>query len=585
MSRSTRRLMLVLLAFALVVVVSMTTILIITPVKTVPITSSTPTTAQAPQHVTTPNPTYAALAGDDPTGPDLAAYAAAHQDATFLGQAITPELPQKQSIVQLFQSVVLSITRKTGMVAPLPIVSQLITAHAAIPLVANGAQTYADLVGDTSSSAQVVPPANWQPTGAVATVGIFVALGKRGNTAVGHYIPPYFATYLIQFTNWQALVGTPLTEALKVPLSGGTPPAYIQAFGNALLVALPGSGSHAVSVAPRMAGLDWLSIFGRPAVQLVPQVTVRVTAATTITASPGGSTAATFTSPFTARVRGDAAWVGTTLWYHIAWQNLLETRDGWLPADAVAFSVPTTPTPESADADALAPQLASYLNGLGDDAGLLVYVPSQNRTYAYNADQQFETASVIKVVILITLLNYVEGQHRALTSDEQSEAAAMIEESDNDAAQALYNEVGFNDGIAAYMASIGINHLTLTLGGFGTSQVLPQTMIHILEDLRTASILTPADCQYALSLMGQIASDEQMGLGDTAPPGATVQMKDGYGLEDDGLNVMVTVGIVTYQGHVYDVALFTRREQTVQQGIDYVNTICQAIALALVGQK
>ena len=160
----------------------------------------------------------------------------------------------------------------------------------------------------------------------------------------------------------------------------------------------------------------------------------------------------------------------------------------------------------------------------------------------------------------------------------------MIENSDNDAAQTLYDEEGGNIGIANFMATIGINDMNLNLNGFGTTTTSPTTMIRILEDLRTASILTPSDCQYSLSLMNQIASDEQMGIGDTAPAGATVQMKDGFGVEDDGLNVMVTMGIVTYQGQIYDVAVFTRHETTLQQGIDYVNTICQDVALGLLGK-
>jgi beta-lactamase class A len=310
-----------------------------------------------------------------------------------------------------------------------------------------------------------------------------------------------------------------------------------------------------------------------------------VTAATKILNSPAGATVATFATPFMATLAGDAMWQGTTLWEHIIWRNLLETRDGWVQADSVALSNISFAGPEIAEVDALSPQLASYVNHLGDNAAMAVYVPGQHRYYEFNANLALETASTIKIVILVTLLSQAEAQGRPLTDDEQAEAASMIEFSDNDAAQGLFDEEGGNDGIASYMSSIGINDVGLTENGFGTFTMPPTAMIQLLEDLRTSAILNPGDCQYVLSLMANVESDEQMGLGDTAPGDATVQLKDGFGLEDDGLNVMVTVGILTYHGQVYDVAVFTRREMTVQQGTTYVNTICQDIALALLGQK
>ena len=582
MRRSFRQQTPLFVALILILVLTMTTILVMGGGHVTRAPSSSEHATQTPQP--SPTPGHAALAGNDPVGADFSRYSQLQGGTASLGKPITPEMPNGQFVTQLYQNMMLGFTHNVDAVAPQPIVKQLITTSAAIPLVQGNPFTYANLLPETVPNATVPAPPNWQAGGSPAGVGIFIPTAQREGVAVGYYIPPYFAATLVNHANWSLFAGMPLTQALPIVLSGSTQQAFVQAFENLILIALPAS-SQGLSIALRSSGLDWLATFGRPSLAIEPQTAVYATTATTLLDSSQGNPTATFTTPFAATLVGNSAWHGNVLWYQIRWQNLAQERTGWIAADQVAFGQYQANGPEIADLGALSSSLSTYANQLGDNLAMSVYLPAQNRFYNFHANEDFETASTIKVVILITLLSQAEAANRPLTSTEQSEATAMIENSDNDAAQAIYDEEGGNIGIANYMAAIGITDMNLNLNGFGTTTTSPTTMIQILEDLRTVSILTPSDCQYTLSLMSQIASDERMGIGDTAPAGATVQMKDGYGVEDDGLNVMVTIGSITYQGQTYDVAVFTRRETTLQQGIDYVNTICQDIALGLVGKQ
>jgi hypothetical protein len=67
-------------------------------------------------------------------------------------------------------------------------------------------------------------------------------------------------------------------------------------------------------------------------------------------------------------------------------------------------------------------------------------------------------ASIVKVDILETLV----AQHRAdgqpLSAQDRSLARAMIEDSDNDAATALWDAVGGARGIAAFDSALGLAH-------------------------------------------------------------------------------------------------------------------------------
>lgn len=518
MSRSARGLALTLLAFALVCVITLTAILIIRPVPrgTTGTHSSTPVAASG--NGTKPNPTYAAYTGKHPVGTDFAAFYQAHAGTTTLGTALVPELITNSTITQIFMNGILhaSVHAPTT-ITPQATVMALITEHADISLGAGDILTYADLAPFIGTTHFVTAPKSWHAGGDPATVGIFVPLGTNAGKSVGHYIPSTLAAYVAQQPNWQAIWGAPLTEAQSVMLQGASHPLLVQAFANAVLVAQPTASGYTVT--QQAVGSDWLSIFGPPALHVVAAVPVTITAAATLVATPGsGAAIATFTTPFKATLLPGATWQGHTLWYHIQWRNLMETREGWLTADPLAFSASEN-GPEIARLDALSPTLQQYVNGLGDDAGVSIYLPGQNRFYHYNAGMPLETASVIKVIILMTLLSQKEAAGTPLTSDEQALAAAMIEQSDNDAAQTLYNEGGYNPGIHTFLSSIGINDVQLTLNGFGSTSMPPQDMITILEDLRTASVLTPGDCQICAEPDGPGGKRRAHGGGRHGAPG------------------------------------------------------------------
>jgi beta-lactamase class A len=59
-----------------------------------------------------------------------------------------------------------------------------------------------------------------------------------------------------------------------------------------------------------------------------------------------------------------------------------------------------------------------------------------------NRFSRFDSASVVKVTILAALLRKAEDQHRHLTATEAARARSMITRSDNDAASALWAELG-----------------------------------------------------------------------------------------------------------------------------------------------
>lgn len=109
----------------------------------------------------------------------------------------------------------------------------------------------------------------------------------------------------------------------------------------------------------------------------------------------------------------------------------------------------------------------------------------------------------------------------------------------------------------------------------------PQAMVNLLTLLYNGQILTTTDRDLALNLMEKIEPDQQVGVGNTTPPGATVAMKDGWVPAPDGLWAMNSSGIITLGQETYIVAVYSQESSSLEDGQAIVQHICGAIASLL----
>jgi hypothetical protein len=530
-------------------------------------------------------PTHAGLAVPQAAGVDLAAFAAQPQAAAWLGRAISPELVDGDGEQQVFVN---GIVVRTGtQIAPQPIVAQMIAHGAAVPLGPPASPlTYAALAPAAAPAAQVPAPWWWDAGQDPTVAGIFIAQTLGSATALGHYIPAPFVPYLLRLGDWQQWLGAPATEVqdVVVPFSDGAHHLAIQAYANGVLwYDRSAPGTPVIHAQP--VGEDDLAVFGLPALTIpADRAAWTLPAPLTILAQPNSQNGvATFETPFSVMLAGDDKWVGHSLWYHILWRNMLETRDGWVPAAQLALERPAHLGMQLADLDALSPQLLADASAYGANVTMAIYDPTTQHYYAYNPYEGLEMASMFKVPILVTLLHEVEQEGRGLTSDEVAEATAMIEVSDNVAEATLYDEDGGYDGVTSYINSLGIDDIYINTSGIGSTLLSPVSAVRLMEDIRAERILTPQDCQFVLNLMAHVVSYQQVGVAQTAPPGATWAMKIGYGPGMDTLWLMDSMGTVTYKGHAYDLAILSRDWQDFASGAYLVNHLCSEAVQALTG--
>jgi len=195
--------------------------------------------------------------------------------------------------------------------------------------------------------------------------------------------------------------------------------------------------------------------------------------------------------------------------------------------------------------------MAAFLKSRTDLVTAAVYNVQDGDTYTYHNGIREVTASMVKIDILADLLYESQQDGRALTPEEQSTAAEMIEVSDNQAANVLWAAIGGRDAIDAFNAMIGFK-ATVPSWDWGEIETTPLDQLQLLKVIALPNrILDAASRQFEMNLMEHVISSESFGLGWGSPPGATVGLKDGYYPEPTTGWQLNSSGFVMYQGRFY----------------------------------
>lgn len=190
----------------------------------------------------------------------------------------------------------------------------------------------------------------------------------------------------------------------------------------------------------------------------------------------------------------------------------------------------------------------------------------------------FDTASIVKVDILATLLLQAQDKGRQLTAQEKAYAKVMIENSDNTAASALWKDIGRASGLNAANRRLG---LTGTTGGSGALWGLTQTtaadqlrLLRVVFGTDSDSVLDDASRAYIQNLMGQVSTYQDWGV----PSASTgdFDVKNGWlQRSQTALWDINSIGRVTYGGRTYLVAVTSKGSTTMGKGISLVETAAQ----------
>jgi beta-lactamase class A len=190
----------------------------------------------------------------------------------------------------------------------------------------------------------------------------------------------------------------------------------------------------------------------------------------------------------------------------------------------------------------------------------------------------FDSASVIKVTILAALLRKAEDRHRQLTATEAARAKLMITRSDNDAASALWAELG-RRYLQHFLDVAAMRHTSLGPGAaWGLTQITANDQVVLLRLLLDSNtVLNTASRSYALKLMAEVIPAQRWGVPAGVPSGLTVHVKNGWlPLPTHGWRIH-SIGLFTGRGGNYSIVVLTQDNPTMTYGITTIQTIARAI--------
>ena len=218
--------------------------------------------------------------------------------------------------------------------------------------------------------------------------------------------------------------------------------------------------------------------------------------------------------------------------------------------------------------------------------GVAVIVPSQNLVYAENADVEVPTASVVKVLIMLTALEEARQDHRPPSEAELALLWPMITESDNDATSELWEDVGRGQAVSSYLKSIGVVGFTPDPTTFwGVSFVSARAMATALAKLLSGDILDESSRALATKLLESVIPEQRWGVtaGTDAEKGDRVGIKDGWYPGEEGWRVN-SAGIVHPRtGAPYAIAVVSDGRPSWKEGIDTIEGIAAPLNGSLRG--
>ena len=236
-------------------------------------------------------------------------------------------------------------------------------------------------------------------------------------------------------------------------------------------------------------------------------------------------------------------------------------------------------TQPTVDYDALLAKAMKSVTPAGDQkvsVAVLDLTSGESATYG-SAD--FDTASIVKVDILATLLLQAQDAGRQLTATEKSYATTMIENRDNDSASALWRIIGKAGGLDAANKTLGLSGTT---GGddmlWGLTQTTAADQLTLLQQVfGDDSKLSAASQSYIQGLMKEIEADQQWGV-SAAADGSKWALKNGWlARSTTGLWDVNSIGRVTgTDGDEYLVAVLSNGSTTQAKGITLIEAAAKA---------
>ena len=237
----------------------------------------------------------------------------------------------------------------------------------------------------------------------------------------------------------------------------------------------------------------------------------------------------------------------------------------------------------------LATAVSALTTADNDDVSVAVENLGTGAAASYNVSDKYVTASIVKLDILCTLLYQAQLSGRSPSDSEVSLTTTMIENSNNDAAQRLFEDVGGAPAITAANKVFGLtgtaveeNSVDEAGYSWGDTTTTAVDQLQLLRQIfTTSSVLNASNRSYVKSLMADVESDQRWGVSaaadDPSPSGSDYLLKNGWlPRRTTNLWEINSIGEVQHDGQQYLVAVLSSGNKTMDSGISVVQQLAKA---------
>jgi hypothetical protein len=235
-------------------------------------------------------------------------------------------------------------------------------------------------------------------------------------------------------------------------------------------------------------------------------------------------------------------------------------------------STSTSAVTPAAQLAALKSQIRSYLAKRHGSASVAVYDRVSKTLMLVHPKLRGRTASIVKVDILETRLHQTDGD---LSAAQRQLATAMITESDNNAATALFQQDGGASGLSGYNEDLGLEQTEPNSAWGDTTTSAADQVTLVRELLHHSTLLTDSARRYQRHLMLNVEADQRWGISGGVPSDAVVGNKNGWlpVNEDNNLWAVNSIGWVKGEGKSYVIAVITQHDATEGYGIHTIEHV------------
>lgn len=231
-----------------------------------------------------------------------------------------------------------------------------------------------------------------------------------------------------------------------------------------------------------------------------------------------------------------------------------------------------------------APATRAVIDGRSGDISVGVEDLTSGQEWYWNPNSRFQTASIIKVDILETLLHDAMLNHAPLDADDTDLAQQMIEASSDTAATSLWDEAGGSSGIGAFNARAGLTQTSPNPDGYwGETMTSVSDQLLILRQLvEPDSLLDAGSRDYELGLMENIDAGQNWGVSAGVPSNVTLALKNGWvPITSDSDWEINSIGWIDGDGRNYLIAVLTSGDPSEGYGITTIEDIAARVWSAL----